>query len=70
MGEILFSHDNDPHQLLLLKELEPVSDRCEKLNIPHLHNKVTTFEYLYRLGVMDGIAKLKGVNTWAYVQRN
>lgn len=40
------------------------------MNPPHLRNKVTTDKSLRRLGVIDGIAKLRGVNTWAYVQRN
>jgi hypothetical protein len=54
----------------LLEELEPVFYRCKELNYPHLQNKITTFKYLRRLGVMDGIAKLQGVSTWAYVKRN
>ena len=70
VGEFLLHNDSDPHHLLSLEELEPVFDRCKELKSPHLHNKVRTFKYLCRLRVMDGIAKLRGVNTWAYVQRN
>ena len=36
-------------------------------NCSHLRNKVTTFKYLHRLGVMDRIAKLIGVNSLAYI---
>ena len=63
LGEFLFRSDTDPHQFLSLEELEPVFYRCKDLNFPHLRKKVTNFKYLCRLGVMDGIAKLKGVNT-------
>ena len=67
VGEFFLRNDSDPHHLLSLKKLEPIFDRCKELNFPHLRNKVTTFKYLRRLGVMDGIAKLRGVSTWAYV---
>jgi hypothetical protein len=67
VGEFLLRNDSDPHQLLSLEELEPVSYRCKGLHSPHLRNKVTTFKYLRRLGVMDGIAKLQGVNFHAKV---
>ena len=67
VGEFVLCNDSDPHQLLSLEELEPVFDRCKELNSPHLQNKITPFKYLRRLGVMDGIAKLRGVNTWAYL---
>ena len=68
--EFHLRNDSDSHQLLFLEELELVFYRCKELNFSHHRNKVTTFKYLLRLGVMDGIAKLRGVNTWAYVQRN
>src|SRR6202048_440846 len=58
VGEFLLRNDTDPHKLLSLEELEPVFDRCKELHSPHLRNKVTTFKYLRKLGVMDGIAKL------------
>jgi hypothetical protein len=70
VGDFLLRDNVDKHQLFSLEELEPVFDRCKELNSSHLRNKVTTFKYLRRLGVMDGIAKLRGVSTWAYVQRN
>ena len=70
VGEFFLRNDNDPHHLLSLEELKPVFNRCKELNSPHLRCKVITFKYLRRLGVMDGIAKLGGVKTWAYVQWN
>jgi hypothetical protein len=70
VGEFLLRNDSPSHQLLSLEELEPYFDRCKELNPPHLRNKVTTFKCLHRLGVMDGIAKLRGISNWAYVQRN
>jgi len=70
VGEFLLSGDSDTQRLLSLKELEPVFESCIELNSPNLRSKVTFFKYLRRFGVMDGIAKLRGVSNWAYVQRN
>ena len=70
MGEFLLRNDSDPHQLLSLEELQPVFLSLQGIEFPHLRNKVTTLKYLRRLGVMDDIAKLRGVCTWAYIQRN
>jgi hypothetical protein len=70
VGEFLLSEDSDKHRLLSLKELEPVFESCRELNSPNLRSKVTSFKFLRRFGVMDGIAKLRGVSNWAYVQRN
>jgi hypothetical protein len=63
VGEFVLPNDSDPHHLFSLEELEPVFDRCKQVNFPHLRNNVTTFKYLLRLGIMDGIAKLRGVIT-------
>ena len=70
VGEFLLHEDTDTHRLLSLDELEPVFESCRELNSPSLRSKVTLFKYLRRFGVMDGIAKLRGVSSWAYVQRN
>ena len=35
---------------------------------PSISNKVVTFRYLKRYGVMDAILKLCSVSTWAFVQ--
>ena len=70
VGEVFLSADNDTHRLLSLKELEHVFESCRELNSPNLRSKVTLFKYLRKFGVMDGIAKLRDVSNWAYVQRN
>jgi hypothetical protein len=40
------------------------------LNSPNVHLKVTSFKYLQRFDVMDGIVKLWGISNWVHVQRN
>jgi hypothetical protein len=70
VGEFLHSSDNDIQCLISLKELEHVFESCRELNSPNLRLKITSFKYLRRFGVMDGIAKLRGVSNWTYVQRN
>jgi hypothetical protein len=58
VGEFLFSGNNDTHRLLSLKELKPMFESCRELNSPNVHLKVTSFKYLQRFDVMDGIVKL------------
>ena len=70
VGEFLLCGDNDTHRFLPLKEREHVFESCRELNSPNLCSKVTSFRNLRRFGVMDGIAKLRGVSNWAYVQWN
>jgi hypothetical protein len=67
VGQVLLPNDNGPHQFFSLEELEPVFLSLQRVACPHLRNKVTTFKYLHRLGIIDGIAKLRGVSTRAYV---
>jgi hypothetical protein len=43
-----------------LEELIPVLDKCEYMSSPSSKNDVTTFKYIRRFGVMDGIAMLRG----------
>ena len=70
LGEYLIRDENDPPTVLSLNKLEPVFDSCKELNSPSLRNRVYTFKYLRRFGVMDGITKLRGLSNWAYIQRN
>ena len=70
LGEYLLRTEDDLPRLLSLEELKLVFDCCKKLNSPNLKNKVTTFKYLKRFGVMDGITKLRGLSNWAFVQQN
>ena len=37
---------------------------------PSIRNKVVTFRYFRRYGVMDSITKLRGLSNWAFVQKN
>jgi hypothetical protein len=62
IGNFLLSGENDTQCLLSLKELEPMFDSCRELNSPNLRKKVSSFKYLRRFDVMDGIAKLRGVS--------
>ena len=70
LSEYLICNEGDPPTVLSLNELELVFDSCKELNSPHLRNRVYTFKYLRRFGVMDGITKLWGFSNWAYIQRN
>ena len=60
LGEYLLCTDDELLRLVSLKELESVFDCCKELNSPNLRNEVTTFKYLLRFGVMDGITKFRG----------
>ena len=70
LGEYLLRNEDDPPRVLSVEELEPVPDCCKELHSPSLKNKVTTFKYMRRLCIMDGITKLRGLSNWAYIQRN
>ena len=70
LGEYLLHNEDDFTRVLSLKELEPIFDCCKELNSSNLRNKVTTFKYLRRFGIMDGITKLKGLSNWMFVQWN
>ena len=70
LGNVLLREEDDPHTLLSLEQLEPIFQCCKELNSPNLKNRVYTFKYLRRYGVLDGITKLRGLSNWAYVQRN
>ena len=58
VGEFLLREDTNTHCLPSLDELKLVFESCRELNSPNLCSKVTSFKYLRRFGVMDGIAKL------------
>ena len=69
-GEYLLHNEDDLAKVLSIEELEPIFDSCKEFNSPSLRNKVTTFKYLQRFSVMDGITKLRGLSNWAYIQKN
>ena len=70
LSQYLICNEDDPPTILSLNELEPIFDSCKELNSPSLRNRIYTFKYLQRFGVMDGITKLRGLSSWAYIQRN
>jgi hypothetical protein len=70
LGEYLLRNEDEPPKTLTLDELIPVLDRFKDMGSPSIRNKVVTFRYLRRYGVMDSITKLRGLNNWSYVQRN
>ena len=70
LGEYLIRDKDDPPTVLSLNELESVFDSCKELNCPSLRNRVYTFKYLRRFGIMDGITKLLDLSNWAFIQRN
>jgi hypothetical protein len=52
------------------EELVPILDKCRYMNSPSIKNEVTSFRYIWRYGVMDGITMLRGCSNWPYVQEN
>ena len=70
LGELLLRLEDAPTKTLTLEELEPVFDRCKDVSSPNLRNNVITFKYLKRFGWMESITMLRGLSTWAFVQKN
>jgi hypothetical protein len=70
IGSFLLRSEDDPPKTLTVQELYPVLDRCKDLASPNIRNKVVTFRYLRRFGVMDSITRLRGLSTWDFVQNN
>jgi hypothetical protein len=54
----------------LLEELVPVLDKYRYMSSPSIKNDVTSFKYIQRYGIMDGITMLRGCSNWQYVQEN
>jgi hypothetical protein len=69
VGELLINPDGAPVRKYDLEELVPVLEKCKYMSYPSIKNDVTTFRYIHRFGVMDGIATLRGCSHWAYVQQ-
>ena len=70
IGNYLLQPDDAPPKKLSLEELVPVFDRCKDMASPNIRNKVMSFRFLRRYGVMDSITKLRGISLWAFVQEN
>ena len=63
-------NDEGCNKMLSLEELEPVLSQAKDLTSPAIRKTVTSFKSLGRLEEMDGIAKLRGTTSWAFVQTN
>jgi hypothetical protein len=70
IGNYLLQPDDAPPKKLTLEELVHVLDRCKDMASPNIHNKVMSFRFLRRYGVMNFITKLRGISLWAFVQEN
>lgn len=70
IGDLLLRSDDASQVPLSFDELMPVLDTCKHMSSPSIRNKVTTFRYLRRFGVMDSITKLRGSSKWAFVQES
>jgi hypothetical protein len=47
--------------------LVPILDKCKYMSSPSYKNDMTSFRYIRRFGIMDGITMLKGCSNWPYV---
>jgi hypothetical protein len=70
LGELLLRPEGVPAKTFTFEELVPVLDKCRYMNSPSIKNDVTSFRYIRRYGVMDGITMLRGCSNWPYVQEN
>jgi hypothetical protein len=62
IGNYLLQPDDAPPKKFSLEELVPVLDRCKDTASPNIRNKVMSFRFLRRYGVMDSITKLRGIS--------
>ena len=60
VGELLIHLDGVPVRKYDLEELVPILKKCKYMSSPNIKNDVTTFKFIRRFGVMDGIATLRG----------
>jgi hypothetical protein len=70
VGELLLRPEGVLSKTFTSEELVPVLDKCKYMNLPSIKNDVTSFRYIRRYGVMDGITMLRGCSNWLYVQEN
>jgi hypothetical protein len=70
MGELLLRQEGAPAKTFTFEEFVPVFDKCRYMSSPSIKNDVTSFRYIRRYGVMDGITMLRGCSNWPYVQEN
>jgi hypothetical protein len=59
LGELLLRPEGRPAKTFTFEELVPVLDKCRYMSSPSIKNDVTSFRYIRRYGVMDGITMLR-----------
>jgi hypothetical protein len=62
IGNYLLQPDDATPKKFFLEELVPIFDRCKDMASLNIRNKVMSFQYLRRYGVMDSITKLHGIS--------
>jgi hypothetical protein len=60
LGELLLRPEGAPAKTFTFEDLVPVLDKCRYMNSPSIKNDVTSFRYIRRYGIMDGITMLRG----------
>jgi hypothetical protein len=70
LGELLLRPEGALAKTFTFEELVPVLDKCRYMSSPSIKNDVTSFRYIQRYGIMDGITMLRGCSNWPYVQEN
>jgi hypothetical protein len=70
VGELLLRPEGALAKTFTFEELVLVLDKCRYMSSPSIKNDVTSFKYIRRYGVMDGITMLRGCSNWPYVQEN
>jgi hypothetical protein len=70
LGELLLKPEEAPAKTFTFEELVSVLDKCRYMSSPSIKNDVTSFRYIRRYGVMDGITMLRGCSNWSYIQEN
>jgi hypothetical protein len=70
VSELLIDPKGAPSRKFDLEELVHVLDKYKYMSSPSLKNDVTTFKYIQRFGIMDGITMFRGCSHWAYIQEN
>ena len=58
--ELLLRPKDVSSKTFTFEELVPVLEKCRYMSLPSIKNDVTSFRYIRRYGVMDGITMLRG----------
>jgi hypothetical protein len=60
VGELLLRPKGALAKTFIFEELVPILDKRTYISSPSIKNDVTSFRYIQRYGVMDGITMLRG----------